>query len=140
MIAVQKLQCCTEEVKFVLFPEQPNFGNVPLSQVTPAGSDSIHIAWQSLDQNVNSDALLYYGYAVQYRQLDEASWITRDVPARGEFSDYTYQIDGLQYNSVYEVQVYPYRQIGNHRDTGQPTHILNVKTACLGKKIIFLRI
>ncbi len=83
---------------------------------------------------MDSDLLGYYGYIVQYRQLDGVSWTTRDVPVRGNSSDYTYEIDGLQANSVYAVQVTPYRQIGDNRDIEQPTQILEVKTACTGKR------
>ena len=71
---------------------------------------------------------------MQYRQLNEVSWITRDVPARGESSDYTYHIEGLPYNTVYETRVSPYRQIGDTRNTGQHAQILEVKTACAGKR------
>ncbi len=58
----------------------------------------------------------------------------KNVPAKGNISDYTFQIDGLQYNTVYEVQVSPYRQIGERREIGNSTSILEVKTACRGKE------
>ena len=104
-----------------------------LAQLTPASSDSIQIAWQSLDQNISSGILDHYGYIVQYRQLGEVSWIAQDVPAEGNSNEYAYHIDGRQGNSVYEVRVSPYRQIGGRREMGQPTDILYVVTACTGK-------
>ena len=98
----------------------------------PATSDSVEVVWSSMDDNIQAEFLENYGYTVQYRLLGSQSWESRDVPAEGSTESYFYQIEGLQANSVYEVQVSPYRQIEDNRETGQPTEILEIKTACGG--------
>ncbi len=85
-----------------------------------------------MNRGIKRDLLNYYGYSIQYRVPGVRSWKSRDVEARGGTDDYTYRIDGVQYNTVYEVRVSPYRQIGDRRETGNATQILKVKTACRG--------
>ncbi len=98
----------------------------------PATSDSVEIVWSPMDANIQIEFLGNYGYTVQHRLLGSQSWESHDVPAEGSTESYYYQLKGLQANSVYEVRVSPYRQIGDRRDSGDPTQILEVNTACGG--------
>ena len=98
-----------------------------------SSSESVDIIWPSLDGSIENDLLKYYGYSIQHRVLKADPWMTHNITAKGVFSNYTYQIDGLQYNTVYEVQVSPYRQIGDKREIEKSKQILQVKTACRGK-------
>ncbi len=101
-----------------------------------SNSESVEIFWPSLDGNIEDDFLEYYGYIIQYRVSREISWKTSDIPALGSTNNYTYQLDRLQYHTVYEIQVSLYRQLGECWKLGQPTQILELKTACTGQEQI----
>ncbi len=126
-----------ETYYFAILPDRRNSDSIRPWHGTYS-NESVDISWPSLDGNIENDLLKYYGYSIQYRIQNEGSWLIQNVTAKGSFSNYTYQIDGLHFNTVYEVQVSPYRQIGDRREIRNSTQIMTVKTACRGKDNIVL--
>ncbi len=46
---------------------------------------------------------------------------------------YRYTLPGLRYNTTYQIRVTPYRSNGEVRETRNPTLIVELKTAFVGK-------
>ncbi|KAK2139323.1 hypothetical protein LSH36_1863g00070 [Paralvinella palmiformis] len=99
-------------------------------------SDSIEIGWQHIN-GISVNLRRFYGYLIQYSiDLDDANY--RAVGIVSYDSVPYWKIENLQINTIYYINVIPYRKVGDLRETGKAYAILKVKTDCSGKKIVDL--
>lgn len=118
-----------------MFPDVVNFDPGSTIQAFGLSGDFVQLSWPSLYHRFDSELLGNYGYLVRYRVNGEREWNVTDpisdVSVIGE-QTVDYVLVGLRHNTMYQMQVIPYRWNGAVRESGNSTQTVELKTACIG--------
>ena len=115
----------------VPFTDQPVHKNETI-EVLSTTSDSVKVTWEKLT-SISANMSQFYGYVAVPKAVNTTNY-TEFVSRRHDTSSdvFVVEIGNLNFNTKYDIQVWPYREMNGERDLGSSYQTLHVKTTCKG--------
>ena len=99
-------------------------------------SDSVKVTWEKLT-SISANVSQFYGYVVVYKIVSATNYTEFVSISQNPSSDvFVVEIRNLNFNTKYDIQVWPYREMNGERDFGSSNQTLRVKTTCTGQLIL----
>ena len=97
-------------------------------------NNSITVTWEQIS-DVTPTFEKFYGYTIQYRVHDvQKNYIEAANITYSSQNNY-FSLMNLTFNTVYDIQILPFKSDGGLRKFGTPYPVISAKTRCIRKFI-----